>query len=173
MREITLTKGYVALVDDDRYDELSSVKWTASVHKNRKGEISIVYAYRWTSAKDGPKRMVTMHRQVAGVYETEIDVDHEDHNGLNNTRDNLRIGDATLNLGNQRVGCDNTSGYKGVSWYKAYKMWRVKIQFRRKTIHVGYFRNIEDAAAAYKEKAEELYGEFSCTDGSTTRREAA
>src|ERR1700761_8439916 len=149
MKEIQLSRGYVAIVDDDKYEELSSSKWTACVQKNRAGRVTIVYAYRWTSAKDGPKKMIYMHRQIAGVTDPEIDVDHKDHDGLNNQIENLRIGDATKNLGNQRISSSNTSGYKGVSWYKAYGKWQAQINHNKIHYNIGYFNTAQEAAEAY------------------------
>lgn len=173
MKNIPISRGYVAIVDDDDYENLSSSEWTACVQKNRAGSVSIVYAYRWTSAKDGPKRMIYMHRQVAGASDPKVKVDHKDHDGLNNTRGNIRIGTSTQNLGNQRIRTDNTSGYKGVTWYEPLKKWRAKIQFCGKHISIGYFNSIEQAALAYESKAKELFGEFYCTENVTTRRNTA
>jgi hypothetical protein len=61
------------------------------------------------------------------------------------------------NVGKHR---DNTSGHKGVSWYKRDKKWRAKININNKAIHIGYFDNLEDAATAYQAAALKYFGEF-------------
>lgn len=172
-RTIQISAGYTATVDEENYDELIPYLWTASVLKNRNGEISIVYAWRWTSAKDGPKKKVYMHRQILGITDPSIDVDHKDHDGLNNTRENLRTGSRTSNLGNKRMAVNNTSGYKGVSWYKPTKKWRARIHFQRRLIFIGYFLRKEDAAMAYEKKARELFGDFLFTENVDTRMRVA
>src|ERR1043165_2122866 len=77
-REIPLTQGYVALVDDCDYEWLSQWKWCAHVAKGGR----TAYAFR--------AKGIAMHRVIMNAPEG-MDVDHRDHNGLNNTRANLRI----------------------------------------------------------------------------------
>lgn len=50
----------------------------------------------------------------------------------------------------------NKSGIRGVCWHKHKCKWRASIGFKGKSIELGYFDNIEDAAAARKQ-AEEKY----------------
>jgi len=81
---------------------------------------------------------------------------------LLNTRANLRIATNAQNQHNSRQRSDNTSGTKGVSWYKRDRKWQAKIKVDRKLYHLGFFSRIEDAAAAYARASQELHGEFSC-----------
>ena len=87
-------------------------------------------------------------------------IDHINHNGLDNRRENLRICTRAENSRNRGKQKNNTSGYKGVCWYKRDKKWRAQIKKDSKKIHIGYFDIIEDAARAYDAKAKELFGEF-------------
>ena len=170
MKTIQLTRGYVSSIDDEKYEEISDHKWNAIVLKNRKGEVSLVYAIRTIYSKDGNHKYIYMHREIMGITDPKVKVDHEDHDGLNNVISNLRVCGHGQNLGNSRLRTDNTSGYKGVQWYKPYRKWRSRIQFEGKNIHIGYHDDIEDAAAAYERKAKELFGEFYCTEHITTKR---
>ncbi len=113
-----------------------------------------------------------MHRQITGVTDPKIKVDHKDHDGLNNIIDNLRVCEHGLNLANSRISTKNTSGYKGVSWYEPTRKWRARIHFECKLHFIGYFLAKEDAAKAYENKAKELFGEFHCVDNITTKRAA-
>lgn len=86
------------------------------------------------------------------------EVDHIDGNRLNNRIDNLRLASASENHRNQKRSTNNTSGVTGVSWYKPYGKWRTTISVGGgRSKHLGYFDNIEDAAAAW-EKARQYYG---------------
>jgi hypothetical protein len=89
-----------------------------------------------------------------------LQVDHEDGNGLNNQRSNLRIASPTQNQGNARRRKDNTSGYKGVSWYRRTNKWKAHIRVDKKLRHLGYFIDLTDAARAYDAAALEHFGEF-------------
>lgn len=51
---------------------------------------------------------------------------------------------------------NNTSGIRGVTWHNRLKRWQARITFKGKTIHLGYFRTLEDAAIA-RQLAEEKY----------------
>ncbi len=61
---------------------------------------------------------------------------------------------------NTKLKQSNTSGIKGVFFDKRKKTWRAQITHNKKKHHLGYFENIEDAAKARREKAKELFGEF-------------
>ena len=102
MREIPLTQGKTALVDDEDYEGLSQFRWFA--HKNGK----TFYAAR--SMNPG---IVKMHRFILGVVDPKIEVDHEDCNGLNNQRSNLRRATHGENQHNRGLYRNNPSGYKG------------------------------------------------------------
>ena len=86
-------------------------------------------------------------------------VDHINHNGLDNRRENLRICTHAENQHNSRKQKNNTSGYKGVYWDKSKKKWRAQIKKDNK-IHIGMFDIIEEAARAYDAKAKELFGGY-------------
>lgn len=82
MKSIELSRGYIASVDDEKYDELIAHKWSALVIKNRNGEVSLVYAIRTVYSKDGDHKYIYMHRQITGITDPKVKVDHEDHDGL-------------------------------------------------------------------------------------------
>jgi len=90
------------------------------------------------------------------------EVDHKDHNGLNNRKNNLRICSRSQNLGNKLISDRNTSGYKGVSFNKFNGKYSALIGFEGKQYHLGYFNKPEKAHKKYVEKAKELFGEFFC-----------
>jgi hypothetical protein len=81
------------------------------------------------------------------------DIDHMDGDGLNNKLDNLRAITHAENGKNKRMHKNNSSGYPGVSWHKRDQKWHAQISINGKKKHIGYFDNIEDAAAAYQSAA--------------------
>lgn len=156
MKRINLTQNKVAIVDDQDYDWLSRRKWYA--HKGTHG----YYAVRNSKKCEGKKHLIRMHRAIMGLqYGDKQEIDHINHNGLDNRRCNLRVCTHRQNGYNQ-TSKTGSSKYKGVSWYKPYKKWESYIDTNGKRQKLGYFDNEIDAAKAYNDKAKELFGEFAC-----------
>ncbi len=154
-RIIPLTKGLRAIVSPEDYDRLSACKWHAARHQR------VFYAQTGTGRKGVRKRcLVMMHRAVMGVEDERV-VDHQNHNGLDNRRTNLRIATWTENCWNKRKANFNSSSkYKGVMWDKRRGKWQAQIGHNGKKIFIGYFDDEETAARAYDAKAKELYGKY-------------
>ena len=150
MKEIKLTKGYVALVDDADYKLATQFKWVANVRKNRDGSVKNVYAL---------SNGTYLHRLLLGIADPEVEVDHKDHNGLNCQRYNLRVAE-NKNQQNARMRKDNASGFKGVHLRKDRGNYVSYIKFEGKRIHLGTFSDPLEAACAYDMAAVRLFGEF-------------
>lgn len=153
-KELTLTKGFVALVDDDDYPYLSQWKWTYSGG----------YALR-KEKRGGKAYRIMLHRQITNAPQG-LDVDHWDGNGLNNCRSNLRVSTRTQNNANRKPYAFGASKYKGVHFRRdrKHKPWRVSIGYNNQKVWVGVFADEIEAARAYDVKARELYGEFALTN---------
>lgn len=155
MREIPLTRGLVALVDDEDYEELSRFKWQA----NAEG-----YAVRKVRLPgEGPRKLkdVRMHRFLLGLQPGDPrQGDHVDLNRLNNQRGNLRIATHAENVQNHGRGRNNKSGFKGVYWRKKERRWHARIMYKSQRRGLGYYETAEEAYAAYCKAALELHGEF-------------
>ena len=161
MKEIQLTKGYVAIVDDEDFGRLSRHKWYAQALKAS----PVVYAYTRTSRRDGHV-CIGMHRMIMGSPPW-LRVDHINFNGLDNRRENLRVLEPSLNVAHSRKRAGCSSRYKGVSLDRRTGRWFACIastEKRRdprysKTKPLGYFDREEDAARAYNAAARERFGE--------------
>jgi len=97
---------------------------------------------------------------VYGEDPVDFHLDHRDGNGLNNLPDNLRIATRQQNSRNRDMQGNNKSGFKGVMWCGRRKKWRAKIGIGRQQRELGYFPDVQDAAAAYKAAAERIFGDF-------------
>ena len=152
MKEIPLTQGMVALVDDEDYEWINQYKW----YVNRAGVN--IYAVRYDRGR-GRGEAIKMHQQIMRAKET----DHRDNNGLNNQRSNLRHCNRSQNCQNRRKAGNCSSKYKGVSFRRKATMnpWVVSIRtVGRKFVYIGVFATEVEAALAYNNKAVELFGEF-------------
>lgn len=148
---IPLSNGEHAIVDDEDFELLCNHKW----HIVTKG-----YA-----ASRIDNHIIRMHRLILGLsYNDGFQVDHINHNPLDNRKCNLRVCTDLQNCANRRRRRDNVSGYKGVRWNVPAKKWQARIQCEGRSYHLGIFNKIEEAVNAYNTKAHELFGEFAYTD---------
>jgi hypothetical protein len=156
MKEILLSQGKVALVDDEDFKYLNQWKW----HTSTKNNITY-YAKRTVS-----NRTYHLHRVILGITDPKIFVDHKDHNGLNNQRSNLRICTNTENMRNRSSAKNSASKYLGVSIKRrknknsTYIRWRACISANGNKRHIGQFETQEEAALAYNKEAIKYHGEF-------------
>lgn len=106
IKEVNLTKGFKAIVDDEDYDSLNNFKWR--IHSGG-------YAVRNTSRKDGQRKIIYMHREIMKLKENEeFVVDHINHNKLDNRKINLRVCTQQQNNFNKTSLKNSSSKYKGV-----------------------------------------------------------
>jgi hypothetical protein len=87
-------------------------------------------------------------------------VDHVNLIKNDNRLINLREATQSENNCNRKITKNNTSGIKGVSWFKRDKNWRARIQFNGKNIHLGYFKNIEEAKFVIENYRKKFHGKF-------------
>ena len=124
MRLIPLTQGKFALCDGEDYDWLMTWKWCA--HKGGK----TFYAINNTH---GP---LLMHRLLM-IHPKGMDIDHDDHDGLDNRKHNLIVCTHRQNASNRRE--PGSSQYTGVSWDKQRGKWKSQIWINDKKKHLGLF----------------------------------
>lgn len=134
------------LVDNKDFQKLNKLRWT--LHTG-----NYVYARN---------RHILMHRFILNVTNRKLQVDHIDHDTLNNQRKNLRICNNQENHYNQRKRKNTTSKYKGVYWNSTKKKWQVSVKIKEtyKTKNLGRFDNEKEAALVYDEYAKKYYGKF-------------
>ena len=147
IRYIPLTRGLFATVDAADYPELSKHKWIATVMRNS------TYA---TRSRNG--RTIYMHREIMQPPPGMV-VDHIDHNGVNNSRDNLRVCTRQQNSWNS-PGPGNPSGYKGVWHNPKSGRYKAGIIFDGRPICLGSFDDPAEAARVRDRKALELQGPY-------------
>ena len=132
MKQIPLTQGQIALVDDEDYERVSKYKWKAGWRQN---------ICSWYAVADGT---LYLHRFI-------MDAKADEQIGffgstLDCQKENLIVYGGANGL---QVTPNNTSGYKGVTWNKRAKKWRAQIWLDGKFVHLGTYATAEEAYAAY------------------------
>lgn len=132
--------------DKEDFDNIKNYSW--SVNKD-----GYVVAY---IDEDNP--VCYLHRLI---MQSNKQIDHINHNKLNNCKCNLREATNKQNAMNKELLERNTSGITGVDWMKSLQKWRARIKANNKEIHLGVFDKFEDAVSARKEAENRYFGEFS------------
>lgn len=152
MKEIRLTRGMVALVDDVDYPHLSLTRWYAQ----QIGVNWYAVCRLGSGAKPRSSLIATMHMVLMGRRKG-FQIDHRDRNGLNNQRGNLRWATASDNLCN-RQSRGSSTGFRGVSFQGG--RYVAQIGKNRRVTYLGRFSTAEEAARAYNHAARLVHGEF-------------
>jgi hypothetical protein len=155
-REIPLTQGQFAIVDDEDYEYLNRFKWCA-VYDKKMG--SFYAARKGKCGNSENLKFLSMHREIMNPPEN-MSIDHINHNTIDNRRCNLRICTQGQNVMNVIKRSDNTSGYKGVSWKKSANRWCAQLRANGKCVYSMYFTDKIEAAKAYDDVAKKFHGEF-------------
>lgn len=142
LRRVDGSVRVVAIIDADMADEIDQYRW----HYNPRG-----YACR--TQRVGPRHLngklhIWMHRVIAGLdVDDPRQVDHMNRNTLDNRRANLRPVTHAHNARNQ-AGRAGTSQYRGVFWDTRAGKWRAQARLNYRSIHVGFYVDEHEAAAA-------------------------
>ncbi len=143
-KQITLTQGKVAIVDDGDFEFLNQWKW---------------FYHQGYAVRNIGKKYLHMHRLLANTPNGK-ETDHKDGNTLNNTRRNLRICSTRQNSMNRISRKNSSSKFKGVTWHCGDRKWQAQITLKSKLLYLGSFITEKAAALAYNIAAKKYFGRF-------------
>ena len=142
-----------ALIDTEDIDKVKNIKWHRSdLQRNTYYCIS------------NDKEYKRLHRLILGITDPSIFIDHINHDGLDNRKQNLRICNNQENLRNSLTPKNNKSGCKGVYWSKDQNKWTVQVTIDNKTKYIGRYSDYNEAIEARNKAVEKYYGEFGNKD---------
>lgn len=142
--EIFTRKNQIILVDLDDFETVKNYCW----YVDNKG---------YAQNNNSKNKHIRMHRLILNPPKN-MQVDHINHNKLDNRRCNLRIVTNQENQFNRNPSKNNTSGYVGVSYNKECKKWCCQITLNGRCIHSELFDTKEQAIEKRKLLEEKYYG---------------
>lgn len=147
--KVPLSGGMFALIDRADADRVGMYRWHASKSDAR-----------WYARTKISGAGTYLHRFILNAHDPKSPVDHENGDGLDCRRANIRISTTSQNMANTSKRRGNNP-YKGVHRARSLRSpWKAEITHNYRSIHLGQFATPEDAARAYDAKARELFGEF-------------
>lgn len=154
---VALTRRMFATIDEIDADEVGKFSWQFKPKAGRRTG----YAQRIWRDANGVKHGLMLHVFIASRagLSLGLHVDHENTDGLDCRRQNLRAATKTQNQCNRGMPSSNTSGVKGVSWSESRKKYKVAVKAGAKLV-TARFTSIEDAARFAERVRSELHGPF-------------
>lgn len=147
-RVIKLYSGEFVYVDREDYEYLSQFQWY------------LFKSEKWTYAvRSQGDKTIFMHREIMGIIDPKVYVDHRDRNGLNNRKKNLRVGDNRQNQYNVVKKKNSTQKYKCIRETENHK-FEVRMRLPDKTRFCKRCDTEEEAVGLYNELALKYHGEF-------------
>jgi len=148
MAIILSTKNIPILVDNEDYELLNQYNWT----------VTLGYAVRHGKV-NGKYKTIYMHRFINNTPDG-LETDHINRDKLDNRKCNLRSASKSLNNFNKNIQSNNSSGIRGVNWYKRVNKWRAYIKKDNINIHLGYFNTLAEAIKVRIEQELILFSEI-------------
>lgn len=152
MIEIPLKHGLL-LADDQDAELVHAHHWHSAAGRRT------FYALTNVPAGVRRQRTVRLHRLILAAGPGQ-QVDHKNGNGLDDRRANLRLATGSQNSANGAPPKNNTTGYRGVSFFRRDGNYTAKIRVNWRWRYLGYFPTAWEAAEAYNRAALEAWGEF-------------
>lgn len=149
--KIVLIKDKTVLIDADDIDRVTQYKWQYNPSNGaieRRHHIS-------GSGKTRVRESWNLARFIMNAPK-DMQVDHKNHNRLDNRKCNLRLATPSQNIANARRV--NKNGYRGIAKHKS--GYTAQGSKNGEHFYLGLYKTATEAAQAYNEYAKKTWGEF-------------
>jgi hypothetical protein len=149
---------YETLIDLDDFDKVDELNLSWHLKWDKGMETYYCKATKYLGYVDGKPKYQTVHLHAVIINNQKEDVDHINHNTLDNRKSNLRIKNRQDNslhrLGSNK---NSTTGVRNVSYSKVTNKYIVQLQINGKNVVFGKFDKLEDAAKCAEENRKKYY----------------
>lgn len=152
MKSIPLSKGQIAMIDDEDYERVSEFKWYALWNKDTQS----YYAARSAGGRIN-KHIEYLHRFIMQTPKGMI-CDHRNHNTLDDRKSNLRNCTPAQSSLNTRMSTRNTTGHRCITLRR--NKYRVVIKADTKTIFDRVFPTLDEAIVFRDKAIAKHHGDF-------------
>lgn len=142
-------KGEEFWFDLDDYNKIKDYCW----RKRKDG----MFDAKTKSNTENQNKRILLHKKI---IETNLQIDHIEHNRYDNRKSKLRIVDNSKNQMNKGLQKNNKSGRKGVIWHSRDSIWEAYITIDLKQMYLGRFVYFDDAVRARKDAELKYFGEY-------------
>lgn len=150
--------GKEIIIDTEDFEKIRNITWRAHICKDDR----LWYAYGGKWIKEDKKWIqYSLHRYILDISDTNINIDHEDCDGLNNVKSNLRIATITENNRHRRQFKNTQSGFTGVRLNPTTNNWQARITVNKQQIYLGESPDIEEAKRLRIDAEKKYFGKFS------------
>lgn len=142
---ISLPHNHLTIVDLDDLPKLLEHGGTWSIARSTKDS-----AYWYVSNRkyiNGKYVTFYLHRFITDAPKG-YDVDHLNHNAMDNRRSNLKVCTQAENIQNRALAKNNTSGVVGVNWDSYYNKWHCRVKVNKQIVFDKQFKEYQDAVDA-------------------------
>lgn len=144
-------KGYVR-VDREDYEYLKQFRWY--LFQSEKWKYAIRGEFR-----NGVTKTIFMHREILKIKDSNVYVDHRDHDGLNNRKENLRVSDNRHNQYNVSKKKNSHQKYKNIR-FLGNDTWQVRMRIPNGRRIERVAHSEEEAVKLYNDLALKYHGEY-------------
>ena len=154
---------FEVLIDTEDLERVINYKYKWNIRKVRKDIWYLASTVYLGSIEGIPKYTTTeLHRFILNIENDPFAfIDHENHNGLDNRKENLRITDNDKNTKHRKSkNSNNKSGYRNVSYDKDKNKYIVQLQINGKRHLLGEFEDVHEAGEFAEEMRNTYYKEY-------------
>jgi len=151
------------IVNIDRYDLDRLIKFDR--HWTPLKTNGMIYARTNIYGRDKNNKYKLLHNLLLHRWILEFEkfdkreIDHKNHNGLDNQRNNFRITDIKSNTKHRKAkNSNNKSGYRNVAVVNG--KYRVQIMINGRNTIIGTYDDVDEAGRVAEKARLKYYGEF-------------
>lgn len=148
-------KGYENLYLINKNGEVFSIRRKKMLKPYLSFKFKGLYYYSFVFTSNGNRKNHTLPNPLNLSL-----VDHINGNTTDNRIENLRWCNRSQNRINSKKTTGKTSKYRGVSWDKQHKKWKVQGRIDGKVVRLGSFNSELEASEIYDKYAKKYHGEF-------------